>query len=60
MLPTNVVLEKRSAELPICQNTLQACAPPVNATLEPLAVVSVLAIWKMKTPFPFSVSVPVN
>jgi hypothetical protein len=60
MLPTNVVSGKSVAELPICQNTLQDDPPPINATVELAAVVSVLAILKMNTPPPLSVSVPVS
>ncbi len=37
------------AELPICQKTLQAWAPPVSSTRLLEAVVSVEPIWKMKT-----------
>jgi hypothetical protein len=44
--PTNEVPAKRSAELPICQKTLQASAPPINETDEPTAVVSVLPVLK--------------
>ena len=50
MFPANVVVEPRVAELPTCQNTLQSEPAPVTVTDdEPLAVVSVLAILKMKT-----------
>jgi hypothetical protein len=45
--PTNDVSAKRSAELPICQKTLQASAPPIRETDEPTAVVSVLPVLKM-------------
>jgi hypothetical protein len=50
------------AEEPTCQNTLQADAPPVKATLAPVAVVRVLPIWKIHTSvgLPFSVRVPVS
>ena len=30
--PVNVLLEPIVAELPTCQNTLQACAPPIRRT----------------------------
>jgi hypothetical protein len=60
MFPTNVVFVKRSAELPTCQNTLQGWAPPLKATVELTAVVSVLTVLKMNTPPPLRVSVPVN
>ena len=50
------------AELPICQNTLQACAPPEKTTLLPLAVVNVEPAWKIHTSVdpPESVSTPVR
>jgi len=64
MLPTNAVSVPRVAELPICQNTLQAEAPLMRRIEALLAVVSVLPVWKMKTalgsPRPSSVSAPVN
>ncbi len=37
------------AELPTCQNTLQAWAPPIRTTWLAEPVVSVEPIWKMKT-----------
>jgi hypothetical protein len=51
MLPTKSVPVPRVAELPICQNTLQATpGPPLMTTTDAsLAVVSVLPISKMKT-----------
>ena len=64
IVPLKVVLVPRVAELPTCQKTLEATAPPMSATaLLPAAVVSVLPIWKMKTafgsPLPLRVTVPV-
>ena len=51
----------RVAELPTCQNTFDAVAPPVRTILLLVAVVSVLlGIWKTYTPAPLSVSVPVR
>jgi hypothetical protein len=51
------------AELPTCQKTLQGSAPLMSSTLLPVAVTSVLVIWKMKTESgllaPSSVTVPV-
>ena len=41
----------RVAELPTCQNTLQAWAPLVRMTLLAESVVSVEGAWKMKTAF---------
>jgi hypothetical protein len=53
----------RVAELPTCQKTLQASAPLMRFTMLADAVVSVLAILKMKTASALfsasSVSVPV-
>jgi hypothetical protein len=60
MVPAKVVVVSSVAELPTCQKTLQACAPLVSRTVEPGAVMSVLPAWKMKTPSPLSVSVPVR
>nr|WP_254550049.1 hypothetical protein [Catellatospora tritici] len=64
MVPTNVVLVSRVAELPICQNTLQACAPLISATVLFGAVISVASVWKMNTesgrPCPFRTRVPVR
>ena len=48
MVPWNAVFVPRVAELPTCQKTLPADAPLISVTLELLAVVSVLPIWKMK------------
>ena len=52
------------AELPTCQNAPQDWPPLMKATLDPLAVVSVLPIWKTQTapglPSPLRVSVPVS
>lgn len=65
MVPTKLVPVPRVAELPTCQNTLQACPPLIRTTDEPLAVVSVLAgIWNIQTAlgsfWASSVRVPVN
>ncbi len=60
MLPAKDVLVPSVAELPTTQNTLHGDAPPISATLESVAVVSVLTDLKTKTPGPLSVSVPVN
>jgi hypothetical protein len=52
------------AEEPTCQNTWQGDAPPVKATVAPVAVVRVLPIWKihksLTLPVPTSVSLPVS
>src|SRR5450830_1262940 len=64
MLPASFVLVPRVAELPTCQNTLHFEPPLITTTDEPLAVVSVLPIWKTKTasgsPRALRVSVPVS
>jgi hypothetical protein len=64
ILPANAVPEPRVAELPTCQKTLD-CRPPLTMiTDEPLAVVSVLPILKIKTalqsPWASRTSIPVN
>lgn len=48
-VPTNVEFVPSVAELPTCQNTLHAVAPPVSATLLPEPVMSVLAPWNTNT-----------
>jgi hypothetical protein len=57
MVPWKAVFVPSVAELPTCQKTFPAEAPLVNVTLELLAVVSVLPIWKMNRalgfPWPF-------
>ena len=63
MVPTNCVFSPSVAELPTCQITLHAWADPTRTMLLPDAVISVLAIWNMKTalasPLPSSVRAPV-
>jgi len=48
------------AEEPTCQYTLHGDAPPAKETVAPVAVVSVLPIWKIQTSveLPVSVRVP--
>jgi hypothetical protein len=64
MLPAKTEPVPRVAELPICQNTLHACAPLISFTVLPEAVISVESVWKMKTelgsPAPLRVSCPVS
>ena len=48
-VPTRREPTPRVAELPICQNTLHACAPLRNETVLLVAVMSVEPAWKMKT-----------
>jgi len=61
-VPTKVEPVPRVAELPTCQKTLHACAPPIRATVLFVPVISVLAAWKMNTafgsPWASSVTVP--
>jgi hypothetical protein len=63
-LPTNDVVVPSVAELPICQATLHGFPPLIRATVDPLAVVNVVPVLKMKIAFALpcalSVSVPVN
>jgi hypothetical protein len=51
IFPANTELVPSVAELPICQNTLEAWAPLVRRTVLLVAVVSALAIWKMNWAF---------
>jgi hypothetical protein len=64
MLPTKVVLVPKVAELPTCQKTLHAWAPPMSFTVLPDAVMRVDPAWKTKTalesPWASRVTVPVN
>ena len=66
ILPLNRVLVPRVAEVPTCQNTLPAArllTAFFTLTYEPLAVVSVLPIWKKKVlpvPWKSRTSFPVN
>jgi hypothetical protein len=48
MFPRKVVKVPMVAELPICQYTLVPRPPPLIKTCDPLAVVRVVPIWKMK------------
>jgi hypothetical protein len=63
-VPTKSVPVPRVAELPTCQNTLQAFAPFTRETLLLEAVISVESAWKIHTapgmPWPSRVSVPVR
>ena len=51
MVPVKAEFVPRVAELPTCQNTLQAWAPLVRMTLLAESVTSVEGAWKMKTAF---------
>ena len=44
MLPLNAELDPKVAEVPTCQKTLKALAPPARITCRPAVVVSVDAI----------------
>ena len=49
MVPSNMVLVPRVAELPTCQTTLCDCALPIRSTwLLPAAVSRVETIWKIQ------------
>jgi hypothetical protein len=62
MLPTNVVSVPSVAELPTCQKTLHAWAPPMSLTVLFDEVIRVDPAWKMNTAlaFPSRVTVPVR
>src|ERR1051325_5511268 len=51
MFPLKTEVVPSVAELPTCQKMLAALAPPLRITWRPEVVVSVDAIWKMKTAF---------
>src|SRR5579859_2556295 len=50
-VPLKTELPPIVAELPTCQKTLAALAPPLKMTWRPVVVTSVEAIWKIQTPF---------
>jgi hypothetical protein len=62
MLPSKMEPVPSVAELPTCQNTLQACAPFVSRMWLDVSVMSVEPTWKMKTapafPWAFRISSP--
>jgi hypothetical protein len=64
IFPLNLLFVPRVADFPTCQKTLHGLPPLVTTTDEALAVVSVLAIWKIQTalgfPCAFRVNVPVS
>src|ERR1043166_7745458 len=51
MFPLNTEPVPRVAELPTCQKTFAALAPPLKITWRPTVVVRVEPIWKMNTAF---------
>ena len=60
IVPTKTVPVFRVAELPTCQKTLQASAPPVTSTRAPTSVISDDADWKIQTELASPVSVSVS
>src|SRR5438309_10185664 len=48
-LPLMIESPPKVAELPTCQKTWQAVAPPLRITLRATVVMNVDGIWKMKT-----------
>jgi len=63
MFPEKLLPAPNVAEVPTCQNTLQASPPPVIKTLEPADVIKDVPIWKyqasVEDPVPAKVKVPV-
>jgi hypothetical protein len=51
IVPTKTEVVPIVAELPTCQKTLDALAPPDRMTCRPDVVVSVDATWKTQTAF---------
>src|SRR6185436_10218321 len=51
MLPLKTEVVPSVAELPTCQKTLAALAPPLRITWRPTVVVSVERIWKFQAAF---------
>jgi hypothetical protein len=64
IFPWNTLPVPKVAELPTCQNTLQANPPLVSRTLDPDAVIREDPIWKyhasLAEPVPARVKVPVT
>ena len=58
-VPTKLEPVLSVAELPTCQKTLHACAPPESTTRLPVSAISVEADWKIQTELasPWSVRV---
>ena len=52
-VPLKTEVVPKVAELPTCQKIFEAMAFPLRITFRPEVVVSVEAIWKMKTAFGF-------
>ncbi len=64
MFPTKSQPGPRVALVPIFQKTLAGCPPPMISTVDPIAVVRVLPIWKYHAssalPVPSRVKTPLN
>jgi hypothetical protein len=64
IVPMKLECVPKVAELPTCQNTLQAWTPLIRLILLAEAVIKVEAAWKIKTasgfPWPLSVKVPLT
>ena len=62
IVPTNDELLPSVAELPTCQNTLQACAPPESVIVFDVAVTRSEVAWKTHTELasPVSVRLPIK
>lgn len=63
-LPTKMLEVPSVADVPTCQYTWQANAPPLSTTLDPAAVIREVPIWKYQAsldePVPTSVKAPVR
>jgi len=62
MVPTKLVLVAIVADVPTCQKTLQAWAPPVRVTVLDEAVMRLDVAWKIQTELasPLSVRLPIR
>ena len=60
MVPLKAAPASKVAELPTCQNTQPADAPSVRRTVLAASAVRVESAWKMYTPDPTRVTVPVR
>ena len=62
MISTKLALVPIVAELPTCQKTLQACAPPVSVTVLDEAATRSDVAWKIQTELasPVSVRLPIR
>ena len=60
MVPSKKEPDPSVAELPTCQMILQASAPLIRLIELPDAVTRLEVAWKIKTPGPLSVRVPIR